>query len=179
MSDHPIRYLVDIDGRRCEVCIGSQTEELTVDGEPMDVDLVAIGESDFSVLVERRSVHMAIEAGGEAGAFLVDDGRRTHEVRVQDEREARRAASRSERGQTGGGLIQASMPGIVTQILVANGDTVEEDQPLLILEAMKMENEIRAESPGRVESVQVVIGQSVSKGDRLVSIEALADDEAS
>jgi len=71
------------------------------------------------------------------------------------------------------------MPGIVTQILVAAGDPVEEDQPLLILEAMKMENEICAESPGTIAVVHVEMGQSVSKGDKLVAIEAAADAEAS
>ena len=97
-------------------------------------------------------------------------------MRVQDEREARRSASSARRGSAGdGGLVQASMPGIVTQILVAAGDPVEEDQPLLILEAMKMENEICAAVPGRVSEVHVAVGQPVAKGDLLVVIEPVED----
>ncbi len=180
MTERATRYLVDIGERRLEICIGAPGGEITVDGEPVNVDLAGVGESDYSVLAVGRSLHMAVESAGEGGRLVVDDGRLTHDVRVQDEREARRSASSARRGSAGdGGLVQASMPGIVTQILVAAGDPVEEDQPLLILEAMKMENEICAESPGTIAVVHVEMGQSVSKGDKLVAIEAAADAEAS
>ena len=135
MTERATRYLVDIGERRLEICIGAPGGEITVDGEPVNVDLAGVGESDYSVLAVGRSLHMAVESAGEGGRLVVDDGRLTHDVRVQDEREARRSASSARRGSAGdGGLVQASMPGIVTQILVAAGDPVEEDQPLLILD---------------------------------------------
>jgi biotin carboxyl carrier protein len=62
------------------------------------------------------------------------------------------------------------MPGIVVEVLVAEGETVEEGQPLLILEAMKMQNEIRAAGPGVVDGLHVSKGEAVAAGARLVSL---------
>lgn len=63
------------------------------------------------------------------------------------------------------------MPGKVLQVLVAQGDDVEEGTPLLVLEAMKMENVIKATAPGKVSSVPVGEGQAVEKGALLVGFE--------
>ena len=71
----------------------------------------------------------------------------------------------------GSGDIQAPMPGKVLQVLVAQGDDVEEGTPLLVLEAMKMENVIKATAPGKVSSVPVSEGQAVEKGALLVGFE--------
>jgi biotin carboxyl carrier protein len=71
----------------------------------------------------------------------------------------------------GSGDVQAPMPGKVLQVLVAQGDDVEEGTPLLVLEAMKMENVIKATAPGKVASVPVSEGQAVEKGALLVGFE--------
>jgi acetyl/propionyl-CoA carboxylase alpha subunit len=66
------------------------------------------------------------------------------------------------------GRLKAPIPGLVTQVMVAVGDPVEAGQPLLVLEAMKMENEIRALRAGRVKAVNVIPGQVVKLNDILV-----------
>jgi len=170
MSRETVRYQVEIAGRSLEVAIEGTT--VTVDGEPFDGDITAVGDADYSALTGRRSVNLTLEPTAEEGGFVVGDGTRAHEVRVRDLRELARAAASARRGDPGGGgLVRASMPGIVTQVLVTGGDEVEAGQPLLILEAMKMENEIAAGAEGRVTEVHVAVVQSVSKGDKLVAVE--------
>jgi len=68
-------------------------------------------------------------------------------------------------------VVLSMMPGIVREVMVAPGDEVTAGQPLLILEAMKMENEIRAALPGVVKTVHAEANQTVSKGDALVTLE--------
>jgi len=70
----------------------------------------------------------------------------------------------------GGDAMTAPMPGTVLKLLVNAGDTVTENQPLLILEAMKMENEIVAPHAGKVSHIHVTSGQAVNPGDALVTI---------
>jgi biotin carboxyl carrier protein len=91
-------------------------------------------------------------------------------VPVEDERT--RETSRlvgGPRKATGPAEVRSVMPGVVKEVRVAPGDAVEAHQPLLVLEAMKMENEIRADRAGVVREVHVKPGQAVEKGARLVS----------
>jgi hypothetical protein len=75
--------------------------------------------------------------------------------------------------RVGDGRIKAPIPGLVTTIFVEKGQRVESGQPLLILEAMKMENEIRASMVGVIENINVLPGQSVARQDLLVTIAEL------
>ncbi|EPC38531.1 acetyl-CoA carboxylase biotin carboxyl carrier protein subunit [Lacticaseibacillus paracasei] len=69
-----------------------------------------------------------------------------------------------------GEVVTAPMPGTVTKILVKDGDAVTENQPLMILEAMKMENEIVAPKAGTIGQVSATLNQNVNSGDNLISI---------
>ena len=71
----------------------------------------------------------------------------------------------------GSGTVTAPMPGTILKLLVAQGDKVEVGQPMLILEAMKMENKITATVPGTVTSIGISAGQSVETGQQLLTIE--------
>lgn len=66
--------------------------------------------------------------------------------------------------------MEAPMPGTILRILVGTGDAVKENQPLMILEAMKMENEIVAEKSGKVIGIHVTQGQIVNAGDAMITI---------
>ena len=90
---------------------------------------------------------------------------------IEDERT--RESSRLTGGAkkaSGSGEIKSVMPGVVKELRVAEGAQVEAKQPLLVLEAMKMENEIRADRAGRVTKIHVKAGQAVEKGAVLVTI---------
>ena len=73
-------------------------------------------------------------------------------------------------GQSGDSAVKAPIPGLVIKVLVTQGDQVQVGQPLIILEAMKMENELRAPRDGVVATVKVKPGNSVNQGETLVTL---------
>ena len=93
------------------------------------------------------------------------------EVEVLDERRKRLKAARGGDGPTGRYVLRAPMPGKVVKVLVAPGQAVEAGQGLVIIEAMKMENELRAARSGRVTRVFVKEGQTVEGRAELAVIE--------
>ncbi len=103
----------------------------------------------------RESQHVAL--GGEFYDFQVirDEGRR----------------GKGRRGGKANGTVSSPMPGKVTKVLAAKGDSVSAGDPLLIVEAMKMENEIRAPVDGTIISFEATVGQMVMPTDTLVEIE--------
>ena len=90
---------------------------------------------------------------------------------VASERERLRSLYRPEKESSGPVQIQSEIPGIIRQVRRQVGDSVEEGEPVLTLEAMKMENEVRAGVKGRVASIDVEPGQRVGIGEVLAVIE--------
>jgi biotin carboxyl carrier protein len=89
--------------------------------------------------------------------------------RVDDPRSLR---SRRRHGQSDGPVtLRASMPGRIVRLLVAKGDTVAAHQGILVIEAMKMQNEIKSPKEGRVADLRVAPGDTVAAGDTLATIE--------
>lgn len=72
---------------------------------------------------------------------------------------------------TAGTTLPAPMPGSILKLLVKVGDEVKENQPLIILEAMKMENEVVANHAGKVSAINVAVGENVNAGDALITIQ--------
>ena len=126
---------------------GTPLWQLTIDGHASDVVLQPLGRGRWSVAAE----------GDQIEAEVVDE--RTRHIRS--------LTAGAERA-SGGEVIRAPMPGLVIRILVATGDSVQAGSGLLVLEAMKMENELRAPAPGVVRTVRVEPGQAVEKGQVLV-----------
>jgi 3-methylcrotonyl-CoA carboxylase alpha subunit len=87
----------------------------------------------------------------------------------------REVAGRRRDGAGGSGGLEAPMPGVVTRVMVQAGDTVEKGQPLLAIEAMKMEHVIRAPRAGRVLKVAAAQGEMVKGGVALVEMEPAAE----
>ncbi len=92
----------------------------------------------------------------------------TYGLRFKGEGET--AASAGASGKKKALRVRAQMPGKIVRVLVKAGDVVIKDQPLLVMEAMKMENEIRAAGPGTIETLKVVEGQAVESGADLLVI---------
>ena len=166
-----MKYFVNVNGHDHEVDLTERLGELLVevDGESIDlvyeeVDslgqvLAIAGGASFGVSIEGDSTKAGITI---AGHF--------YDVEIEDERErAAHAAARA--AGAGGGLVKSVMPGIVISLLAVEGDAVEEGQPLLVLEAMKMQNEIEAPTAGVVKRIFVNEGEAVSAGAKLVEIE--------
>jgi biotin carboxyl carrier protein len=138
-----------------------------VDGALVDVDgRVPLG-GTASLLVDGAS-HLVDVAEEREGLRVLVDGR-PFEVRV-DEPARRRAPGQSAGAAGGGQRLVAPMPGKVVAVLVEIGQAVEPGTGLVVLEAMKMENEFRATAAGTVTELHVAPGQAVNAGDLLVVV---------
>jgi biotin carboxyl carrier protein len=148
---------------------------VTVDGREFHLDVRQVREDTLSLLVAgpdgpARSIEASFSPQGPPGAFDVHVAGRRIPVQVQNGHAFGR--SRPSGGGAGGPLRAiAPMPGKIVRILVKPGDDVRARQGLVVVEAMKMENELRAAGDGRVRLVAVEEGQSVDAGAVLVEIE--------
>lgn len=170
-----MRYFVTVAGRTLEVELDGDTAR--VDGREVRVDLAQLpGTPVRHLLLDGRSYPLTAQAGQGRGTWTVAlDGHR-FEAEVLDERtRAIRAMTARAAGALGPRPVRAPMPGLVTRIEIAAGDTVAAGQGLVIVEAMKMENELKAEAEGVVSRILVAAGQAVEKGAILVEFAAAAD----
>jgi biotin carboxyl carrier protein len=92
-------------------------------------------------------------------------------AKVESERDRLRAMARRPQARSGMITARSTLPGIIRRVFASPGDKVDEGTPLLTLEAMKMENEVRAEATGSVRSILVKEGQVVNAGDALAEID--------
>ena len=168
-----MKYFIDTeDGDRIEVELEPLDDgafELTLDGTTCRVDFRRVGPRTGSVLIDGRSHLLTFEENN--GNLVVSDGAGRIPVRVRDERELVLDGLLGRRPEgTHAGVVKSPMPGKIVEVLIAEGDRVEVDQPLLIMEAMKMENEVRSALAGIARKVHVQVGQTVSAGDPLLEI---------
>lgn len=161
---------MDVNGERITVSLGE--DGVTVDGEPVSAHLAAVDGTPIHLLTLGRTLHrVAVQRGAGRGRYsLWTDGYR-FEVEALDER---RRAIQDLTGQGGGprgpAPLVAPMPGLVVRVAVQVGDRVEAGQPIVVMEAMKMENELRAPAPGTVIVVRASPGTAVEKGAVLVEL---------
>ena len=158
----------------------------THDGNELDVEVQRHG-SGYRVRLGDRWIDVDVVTAGNMQSLRLDDGRQyslvhhregtTHQISlggsnvtvdIQDPLSRMRRRSTEDMG--GSGIVKALMPGRVVRVLVNKGDTVRKGTGLLILEAMKMENEIQAPADGVVDEVFVQPGQTVEGGADLVHI---------
>ena len=140
---------------------------VTVDGEEKTVDAATLESFFYSLIVDGRSYEVSVRET-EPGLFVVGHGGHRQEVRLID---PRMAAAGAALGASGPAEVRAVMPGRVVALLVSEGDPVAEGQGLIVLEAMKMENEVKAPRPGTVRRLSVAAGQTVQAGAAIALIE--------
>ena len=160
-----------IDDRSFDVEIDHENHSATVDGKAITYELIS--QSNGRVLFRSGTkLHIIdnIEVDKQNISFSID-GKFVKTV-VKDEQELlleRLGFSTDELASVG--LLEAPMPGKILELLVAEGDEVEEGQPVVILEAMKMENELKAPATGTVASVSVTESDNVEKNQTILEIE--------
>ena len=139
---------------------------VTFDGVAHVVDARKLEADFYSILYEGKSYEVSVESVGPK--YLVRHGAYEQVVELAD---ASRGGREELHKRGGPENIDAVMPGKVVRVLVKPGDEVQAGQGLVVVEAMKMENEISAPRAGRVKSVDVNPGQNVETGARLVVLE--------
>lgn len=164
-----MKYYTRVDNTEYEVEING--ESILLNGEPVNVDLMRSGAAElYSVLFGGRSYEMLVNA--DRFNYTINVRGVQFQVQVEDERARRMNRARRLPTLPDGELaITAPIPGLVVRVLVAVGDAIEEGQPVVLLEAMKMENELRAMRGGIVKSVLVAGGQRVDQNAPLIILE--------
>ena len=140
---------------------------VAIGDERLAVDARETGEGIWSILLDGAS-HIA-DVTEQDGVYVVDVGGERYAIRVEEETRYI-IRTRGAQGSVLGQVLKAPMPGKVTLIEVAVGQVVAPGDGLIVLEAMKMENDIQASSDGVVDQVFVEAGQTVESGAELAHL---------
>jgi pyruvate carboxylase subunit B len=169
-----VEHVVEIDPN---APLSAKTFKLSVDDKPRELEYRTIDLLGQVLVRDGDASHgVSIESESTGSDVTVTIAGHAYRVRIEDERE--RAANAAERSSSkSGGVVESIMSGVVVDILVATGDSVTEGQPLLILEAMKMQNEIAAPSDGVVGEIYAAKGDAVNAGEKLLTIDVTVSGE--
>ena len=164
-----MKYIAEVDGLEFPVEIMDE-HHIRFGENVLEVDLAAVsGEPLYSLIVNGESFEGYVYPD-EAGWQVLLFGQ-FYQVRVEDEREKRMKTALQGTARAGGEYtLKAPMPGMVVAVPVIEGDVVEKGQILVILESMKMQNELRAPSAGTVARLRIKAGESVEQKQTLLSL---------
>lgn len=166
-----MKYEIHINGktRTVELTRDAEKWRISLDGISLDADAVEIATNTFSILLDGESHEVRI-APLPGGGLVLHSGMAEYVAEAVDPRawRGRRHGALEAEGRQ---QIAAPMPGKVVRVLLREGDAVEIGQGLLVVEAMKMQNEIRSPKSGRVEKIFVKEGQAVTSGEILAWVD--------
>lgn len=167
-----MRYYVTIRDRSVEVEVDGG--EVRIGGRRVRAEIRTVpGTPLRHLVVDSVSATLAVIPDGPGRWTMLDRGESV-EVEVLDERTRHiRGLVGAGKAHAAGGPVKAPMPGLVMKVLVTPGSQVAVGTPLIVLEAMKMENELRAVAPGVVQTVLVEPGKAVEKGQVLLMLDAV------
>ena len=166
-----MRYTAIVDGeeRLVEVTPGGNGIRVSIGDEVLDVDAVRLQGCALSLLVGTRSYRCDIDPGKDGKIAVLVNGH-VHRLEILDERRLRMRRASGKFSLEGPQRIDAPMPGKVVRVLVKAGDEVQEGQGLLVVEAMKMENELKSPKAGKVTELHAVEGAAVESGAKLAVV---------
>ncbi len=161
-----MKVSLNIDGEGKEVTVERKGDgyTVTVDGRAYDVSSASISDGVLNFFIGRHS-YRAFVSGNERGTYISLDGR---DHLVRDEEAADTSEKRTH--HHGDGTVEAPMPGNIVAVTIQEGDMVKAGDPVVILESMKMQNEITSPVSGEVEKVNCKVGDQVAFNDVLVEI---------
>jgi biotin carboxyl carrier protein len=164
-----MRYITTVEGKQFLVEI-IDDKHVSVDGKVYEVDFESVsGQPVYSLIVDGRS-HEAYAAQDDDTWQVLLRGR-LYPITVEDEREKRlRSAAGGGVAETGEFHLKAPMPGLVVSIPVEEGQTVKRGQVLLVLESMKMQNELKSPRDGTIGRMRVKAGEKVEQKQTLLSV---------
>jgi len=165
-----MKYISTVNGKEYTIEIIDE-RHVIVNGRKLTVDFNSVsGQPVYSLLVDGKSLEGFVYPGEEEWEVLLMG--RQYPVMVEDEREKRlRATAGGSVSDAGKYYLKAPMPGMVVSILVEEGQEIEQGEVVLILESMKMQNELKAPRAGTIGRVRVKPGESVEQRQTLLSIQ--------
>jgi biotin carboxyl carrier protein len=165
-----MKYVTTVGDREFLVEIVDE-RHISIDGKTYEVDFVSVsGQPVYSLIADGKSHEAYVRESDEGWQVLLRG--RLYPVKVEDEREKRlRAAAGGGVAETGEFHLKAPMPGLVVAIPVEEGQQVQKGQVLLILESMKMQNELKSPRDGTVNRIKVRAGESVEQKQPLLSVQ--------
>lgn len=164
------KYITTIQGKEYAIEI-LESGKVSLNGQVYEVDFESIsGQPVYSLLLDGGSFQADVYPGEEDALQVLMRGV-LYEATVEDEREKRLSKAAGGAAQTGEFMLRAPMPGLVVKVAVAEGEAVKTAQVLVILESMKMQNELKSPRDGKVSRVQVKAGDSVEQRQILLSVE--------
>jgi biotin carboxyl carrier protein len=170
-----MKFIVRVDGAQkvLHVSRDGDTYHIDMDGRLLDVDCRNFGDKDaFSLLIDHKSYLVeAAPVRPETGEYFARVLGRHYDVEVLDELQVAVRDAERAREHSGAHLVRAPMPGLVVQVRVQPGARVSVGQAVVVMEAMKMRNELASEVAGIVKSVAVTAGDKVDSQTPLVTIE--------
>ena len=165
-----MKYIVNVAGREIEVEVDGDL--VTVEGSTRSASLRSVpGTMTRQLLIEGHPTTLIMRSAGR-GQWSLESGGDRWDVEVVDERTRHiRSLTAGAERRRGPAILRAPMPGLVVRVLVEPGQEVPVGAGLVVLEAMKMENELKAPAAGTVGAVRAQAGQAVEKGQVLVEFQ--------
>jgi len=166
-----MKYIATVEGKEILVEV-LDDKHVSVNGRVYQVDFESVvGQPVYSLIVDGKS-HEGYVRPGDDDAWQVLLHGRLYPVSIVDEREKRlRAAAGGDVAETGEFHLKAPMPGLVVAIPVTEGQAVKKGQVLIVLESMKMQNELKAPRDGVIHRIKVKAGESVEQKQSLLSVQ--------
>ncbi len=164
-----MKYITTIDNQQFEIEVVDE-HHIRIGERLLQVDFEPVsGQPVFSLILDGKSYEAFVYPGEEDWDVLLRG--RQYQVKVEDEREKRLKAAGGAGATEGGEFhLKAPMPGLVVSILVEEGQQVKKGQVMLILESMKMQNELKAPRDGVMSRIRVKAGESVEQKQALLSM---------
>jgi biotin carboxyl carrier protein len=165
-----MKYITTLDGKEYLIEIIDE-HHVSINGRVQEVDFESVsGQPVYSLIIDGKSYESYVYETEEGWQVLTRG--RQYNLTVEDEREKRlRAAAGSGVAESGEYHMKAPMPGLVVSISVREGDKVEKGQVILILESMKMQNELKSPKAGTVGRIRVKQGETVEQRQALLSVQ--------
>ncbi|MBC7407456.1 MAG: acetyl-CoA carboxylase biotin carboxyl carrier protein subunit [Arcicella sp.] len=153
--------------------IQSNKSEISVNSQPFKWDMVEIKDGNFHILYNNRSFNAEVlEADYQTKSFLIKINKSKYSISLKD----RFDILLDQLGMSNASAVKvndlkAPMPGLIVDIKVQVGDTVKKGDTILILEAMKMENILKASGDGKIKAIKIVAKQNVEKNQVMIEFE--------
>ena len=146
------------------------TDTIAVNGKEIHPDLVKISDTQYHLLLNHKSYNIVISDRADDKHLTISVNGNSYTVNIKDQYDLLLHDLGMDAAlETKAEYVKAPMPGLVLDILVNVGDEVVKDTPLLILEAMKMENMLKASAPGIVDKIHITPKDAVEKAQVLIS----------